>query len=58
MGEYYKNKICALGGNVTRIQLPGDQNHFTTPPLSPPFYLPWIADRFVGKPAPDGCAQN
>lgn len=58
MGEYYKNKICALGGNVTRIQLPGDQNHFTTPPLSPPYYLPWIKDRLEGKPAPDGCAAN
>jgi pimeloyl-ACP methyl ester carboxylesterase len=58
MGEYYKNKICALGGNVTRIQLPGDQNHFTTPPLSPPFYLPWIQDRLEGKPAADGCAAN
>lgn len=58
MGEYYKQKICALGGNVTRIQLPGDQNHFTTPPLSPPFYLPWIKDRLAGKPAADGCTAN
>lgn len=58
MGEFYKNKICAIGGNVARIQLPGDQNHFTTPPMSPPFYLPWIKDRLAGVPAPDGCAAN
>ena len=58
MGEYYRNKTCALGGNVARIQLPGDQNHFTTPPVSVPFYLPWIKDRLAGKPAPDGCASN
>lgn len=58
MGEFYQKKICALGGNVARIQLPGDQNHFTTPPLSPPFYLPWIKDRLAGTPAPDGCAGN
>ena len=58
MGEYYRNKVCALGGNVARIQLPGDQNHFTTPTESVPYYLPWIKDRLAGKPAPDGCANN
>ncbi|WP_245414627.1 lipase family protein [Aestuariivirga litoralis] len=58
MGEYYRSKVCPLGGNVTRIQLPGDQNHFTTPPESVPYYLPWIKDRIDGKPAPDGCAGN
>jgi pimeloyl-ACP methyl ester carboxylesterase len=58
MGEYYRSKICALGGNVSRIQLPGDQNHFTTPTVSAPIYLPWIKDRLAGVPAPDGCAGN
>jgi len=58
MGEYYHSKICALGGNVTRIQLPGDQNHFTTPAESVAYYLPWIKDRLAGVPAPDGCAGN
>lgn len=58
MGEYYRNKVCALGGNVTRIQLPGDQNHFTTPTVSVPFYMPWIRDRVAGTPAPDGCAAK
>ena len=58
MGDYYRKKVCPLGGNVARIQLPGNQNHFTTPTVSVPFYLPWIKDRLAGKPAPDGCANN
>ena len=59
MGKYYRDQVCAIGGNVARVQLPGDQNHFTTPPVSPPFYLPWIRDRISGKPAVDGCtAEN
>lgn len=58
MGEYYRNKVCALGGNIARVQLPGDQNHFTTPPASVPFYMPWIKDRLSGKPAVDGCAAE
>lgn len=58
MGKYYRDQVCAIGGNVARVQLPGDQNHFTTPPVSPPFYLPWIRDRISGKPAVDGCAAE
>lgn len=58
MGEYYQKQVCAIGGNVARVQLPGDQNHFTTPPVSVPFYLPWIKDRISGKPAIDGCAAE
>lgn len=58
MGEFYRNKMCAIGGNVARIQLPGDQNHFTTPPQSPPFYLPWIKDRLAGKTPGNGCAAE
>lgn len=58
MGEYYRKQVCAIGGNVARVQLPGDQNHFTTPPVSVPFYMPWIKDRLAGKPAADGCAAE
>ena len=58
MGKYYRDQVCAIGGNVARVQLPGDQNHFTTPPVSPPFYLPWIKDRISGKPAANGCAAE
>lgn len=58
MGKLYWEKRCAAGANVTRVQLPGDQNHFTTPPVSQPLYVPWIEDRFAGKPVPNGCPAN
>lgn len=58
MGEYYRKQICAIGGNVARVQLPGDQNHFTTPPVSVPFYLQWIKDRLAGKTPGNGCAAE
>jgi pimeloyl-ACP methyl ester carboxylesterase len=56
MGKLYREQMCKKGGNVTRVQLPGDQNHFSTPAVSEPLYVPWIADRLAGKPVPDGCA--
>lgn len=58
MGELYRKQMCKLGGNVTRIQLPGEQDHFSTPASAEPLYLPWIADRFAGKTATDGCADE
>ena len=58
MGEYYRKEICAIGGNVARVQLPGDQSHFTTPTVSIPFYLQWIKDRLAGKTAGNGCAAE
>jgi len=57
MGKLYQEQMCQLGGNVNRIQLPGDQSHFTTPGVSKQFYLPWIKDRLAGKPASNNCAQ-
>lgn len=58
MGKLYREQKCAIGGNITRIELPGDQNHFTTPGASEPLYLPWVEDRFAGKPLANGCAQQ
>lgn len=58
MGDYYRKQVCAIGGNVARVQLPGDQNHFTTPPASVPFYMPWIKDRLAGKPVANGCSAE
>lgn len=58
MGQIYRERKCALGGNVTRFQLPGEQTHFTTPGSSQPFYVPWVQDRFDGKPLEDGCAAQ
>ncbi len=55
MGKLYREQMCALGGNVARVQLAGEQNHFTTPGASEPLYLPWVKDRFDGKPAANGC---
>ncbi len=56
MGKFYHEQMCALGGNVERIQLPGEQSHFTTPGASESLYLPWIKDRLAGKPATNNCA--
>lgn len=58
MGELYREQMCKMGGNVARVQLAGEQDHFSTPAASEPLYLPWIADRFAGKPAADGCAAE
>jgi len=57
MGKLYQEQMCKLGGNVNRIELLGDQSHFTTPGASKQFYLPWIKDRLAGKPASNNCAQ-
>ncbi|MDR3492560.1 MAG: alpha/beta fold hydrolase [Gammaproteobacteria bacterium] len=56
MGELYYKQMCKLGGNITRIQLPGDQTHFSTPPVAEPLYVKWIADRFADKPVEHSCA--
>lgn len=55
MGKLYYEQMCKMGANMTRVQLPGDQNHFSTPATAEPFYVQWIADRFAGKLAPNGC---
>lgn len=55
MGKLYYEQMCKLGGNVTRVQLPGKQSHFTTPGSAEPFYVKWVADRFAGVQAESGC---
>ena len=55
MGQLYQAQKCAVGGNVARVMLPGDQNHFTTPPVSQQFFVPWTEDRFARKPLESGC---
>ena len=57
MGKLYQEQMCKLGGNVNRVELPGDNTHFTTPGSSKQLYLPWIKDRLAGKPAINNCAQ-
>jgi pimeloyl-ACP methyl ester carboxylesterase len=55
MGQLYRAQMCKLGGNVARVQLPGKQTHYTTPPVAEPLYTAWVEERFAGKPAPSGC---
>ena len=55
MHELYQKQMCALGGNVERIQLPGEQTHYTTPGVAAPMYMPWIKDRLAGKPLSNAC---
>ena len=55
MGKLYQAQMCALGGNVGRVQLAGEQTHFSTPVVAAPLYLDWVKDRFAGKPAANGC---
>ena len=58
MGKLYYEQMCKMGGNVTRVQLPGKQSHFTTPGFAQPFYVKWVADRFAGIPATNGCQKS
>ena len=57
MGKLYQEQMCQMGGNVNRIQLLGDQSHFTTPGASAPLYRAWIKERLAGKPALNNCQQ-
>jgi pimeloyl-ACP methyl ester carboxylesterase len=58
MSKLYREQMCKLGGNVGRVQLAGEIDHFHTPGASEPLYTAWIIDRIEGKPAPDGCAGD
>lgn len=58
MHKLYQAQACKLGGNVGRMQLPGEQSHFTTPGSSKPFYLSWVKDRLAGKPLANSCPQE
>jgi pimeloyl-ACP methyl ester carboxylesterase len=58
MHELYQKQMCAMGANVGRNQLPGEQTHFTTPGVSAPMYLEWVKDRIAGKPLENGCPAN
>ena len=55
MGQLYREQMCKLGGNVTRIQLEGNQTHFSTPGKAAPLYVAWIKDLIAGKQVKDGC---
>ena len=58
MGKLYQDQMCKLGGNVERIQLAGEQTHFSTPVASAPLYLTWVKDRVAGRSLANGCPAN
>ena len=58
MGQLYREQMCKKGANIARVQLPGEQTHFSTPGAAQPFFVPWIQDRFAGKTLANGCAAN
>jgi pimeloyl-ACP methyl ester carboxylesterase len=57
MHQLYQKQMCAMGASVERIQLPGEQTHFTTPGVSAPMYLSWVKDRIAGKPVDNACSK-
>ena len=58
MHELYQKQMCAMGANVGRNQLPGEQTHFTTPGVSAPMYLELVKDRVAGKPLANACPKS
>ena len=58
MGELYQKQMCAKGANVNRIQLAGEQTHFSTPGTAAPLYMPWVKDRLSGKPLENACPKS
>jgi len=58
MGELYQKQMCAKGANVNRIQLAGEQTHFSTPETAAPLYMPWVKDRLSGKPLENACPRS
>jgi pimeloyl-ACP methyl ester carboxylesterase len=55
MGKLYQEQMCAKGAQVERVQLPGEQSHFTTPGVAEPMFVSWIADRLADKPVQNPC---
>jgi pimeloyl-ACP methyl ester carboxylesterase len=58
MHELYQKQMCAMGANIGRVQLPGEQTHFATPGVSAPMYLEWVKDRINGKPLENACPKG
>ena len=58
MGKLYQDQMCKLGANVERIQLGGEQTHFSTPGAAAPLYVPWVGARVAGTPPANGCRRD
>lgn len=55
MGRLYQEQMCSAGAQIERVQLPGEQSHFTTPGAAEPLFVQWIADRLSDKPVLNSC---
>jgi pimeloyl-ACP methyl ester carboxylesterase len=58
MGKMYQDQMCKLAGNVERVQLAGEQTHFSTPGAAEPLYLTWVKERVAGRPLANSCPAN
>jgi len=58
MGKLYQDQMCKLGGNVERVQLAGEQTHFSTPGAAAPLYPLWVKERVAGRALANGCPAN
>lgn len=58
MGKIYQEQMCKLGGDVGRVQLSGEQTHFSTPNAAAELYLPWIKERILEKPTLNACPKE
>lgn len=50
----YVDQACASGAAISYTTYP-DVDHLTLAAAARPQFVPWIADRFAGKPAPSTC---
>lgn len=55
MGKMYQVQMCGKGAQIQRVQLDGEQTHFSTPGAAEPLFVEWIADRFADKPVKGSC---
>lgn len=58
MGKLYQEQMCELGGQIQRVQLAGEQSHFTTPRAAESLFIQWIADRLADKPVTNFCMKE
>lgn len=57
MVDIYQGQMCKMGANVQHIELAG-ATHFSSPVEAQRTFLPWVKDRFTGKPLANACAGS
>lgn len=53
--QAFLKKSCTAGNTIRYLAI-ASASHSTIAAMSAPAVVPWLADRFAGKPAPDDCA--